>query len=328
MRHDICYRDIDTKERKHAFDDEMLKELDVLELKGIREKIDIKFVRSIIGKKRRLGWGIEWSNELADELHKPIRKKFKKRRVFVSGTDAIWTADLVDMQSFSKSNKGFKYILMIIDVFSKYGWAIPLKTKTGPEVTKAFRDLWRTQKPPQKLWTENGKEFYNKSMKELLEKNNVQLYSTENEEKSSIVERWNRTSKGDMWKYFSANNTMKCIDILPNLIKKYNNTYHRSIKCTPARARAISSYQHVYDALYIHREDNDVEVKPKFTIGDRVRILKKKTFEKGFTPNWTEELFIVSGVRLTKPVTYNINDHQRCFLPARTSKSEPRGVPH
>ena len=77
---------------------------------------------------------------------------------------------------------------MIIDVFSKYGWAITLKTKTGPEVMKAFQSLWKTQKPPQKLWTDKGKEFYNKSMKDLLEKNNVQLYSTENEEKSNIVE--------------------------------------------------------------------------------------------------------------------------------------------
>ena len=79
--------------------------------------------------------------------------------------------------------------------------------------------------------------------------------------------------------------------------------------CTPAFARAPSKYQHVYDALYNRREDNDVEAKPKFKIGDRARILKKKkTFEKSFTPNWTEELFIVSGVRLTKAVTYNIKD--------------------
>ena len=105
-----------------------------------------------------------------------------KREVSASGTDAIWPADLVDMQSFSRSNKGFKYILMVIDVFSKYGWAIPSKTKTGLEVMKAFH-LWKTQKSPQILWTDKGKEFYNKPMKKLLEKNNVRLYSTENEKK-------------------------------------------------------------------------------------------------------------------------------------------------
>ena len=102
-------------------------------------------------------------------------------------------------------------------------------------------------------------------MKDLLEKNKVQLYSTENEEKSSIVERWNRTIKRNMGKYFSANNTMNYIDILSNLIKKYNNTYHRSIKCTIAFARAPSSYQHVYDALD-NRHENNVEVKPKLEI--------------------------------------------------------------
>ena len=118
MRHDICYRDNNTKVGKHKCDDIMLRELDVLEPKGIREKIDRKLVRSIIGKKRKWGLGIEWSNELAEELHKPIRRKFVKRRVFASGVDAIWTADLVDMQSFARSNKGYKYILMIIDVFS------------------------------------------------------------------------------------------------------------------------------------------------------------------------------------------------------------------
>ena len=104
MRHDICYRENDTKEGKHACDDQMLKELDVLEPKGIRENIDRKLVLTIIGKKRKLGWGIEWSNELAVEQHKPIRKKFNKRRVFASGKYVIWTADLVDMQSFSKNN--------------------------------------------------------------------------------------------------------------------------------------------------------------------------------------------------------------------------------
>ena len=79
---------------------------------------------------------------MTDELHKPIRKKFKTRRVFTSGVDGIWALNLVEMQSFSRSNKGFKYILMIVDVISKYGSAVPLKTKTGAEVTRAFQSLW------------------------------------------------------------------------------------------------------------------------------------------------------------------------------------------
>ena len=198
---------------------------------------------------------------------------------------------------------------MIIEVFTKYGWAIPLKTKTGVEVSRAFEKLWKNKAVPhpKKLWTDKGKEFYNKSMNELLSKNNIELYSTENEEKSSIVERWNRTIKRNMWKYFTANNTTKYIDVLPQIIEKYNTTYHRSIKCTPTVARKPSSRQHVEEALY-GRKLPPLK-RPKFKVGDRVRILKKKkTFEKGFTPSWTEELFTVCEVKPTNPPTYAIED--------------------
>ena len=307
MRHDICYRDNNSKKGKHKCDDCMLKELDEMQPKGFREKLDRRVVRSLIGTKRRLGWGVSWSNELAEELHKPIRKKFKKRKVYVKGANKIWAADLVDMQSFSRYNKGYKYIIMIIDIFSKYGWAIPLKSKVGIEVTKAFSKLWASSKPPERLWVDKGKEFYNNSMKDLLDRHHVQLYSTENEEKSSVVERWNRTIKRIMWKYFTANNTNVYINMLPNIIRKYNNTYHRSIKCTPTAARKASNHQHVYEALF--GGDTNVKKTPKLKIGDRVRIIKKKNiFEKGFTPNWTEELFTVDTVKSTQPITYTLVD--------------------
>ena len=221
--------------------------------------------------------------------------------------DSIWAADLVDMQSFAKNNKGFKYILMIIDLFSKYGWAFPMKTKTGLEVTKNFEHLFKTQNSPKKLWTDKGKEFYNRYMSDLLKTKNIQLYSTENEEKSSVVERWNRTIKRIMWKYFTANNTLKYIDVLPDIIQKYNNTYHRSIKCTSSVARKPSYFQHVSEALY----GNEVQsLKPaKYKLDDWVRIVRKKyIFEKAFTPGWTEELFIIIKVNPTNPVTYNIED--------------------
>ena len=118
------------------------------------------------------------------------------------------------MSSFSRSNK---YLLTVIDVFSKYGWIVPLKTKTGKEVARAFRKLFLGDHPS-RLWTDKGTEFYNQQLKAVLAANNVTLYSTENEEKSSIVERWNRTTKIIMWKYFTANNTQKYIDVLPSMV--------------------------------------------------------------------------------------------------------------
>ena len=243
MRHDICYRDNSTKTGKQKCDDKMLMELDLLEPKNLREKFDKKLVRRLISTKKRLGWGIQWTNELADELHKPIRRKFQKRVVFAKGVDEIWAADLVDMQSFSKYNNGFKYILMIIDVFSKYGWAIPLKTKNGIGVANALRTIFIKNKPPTMLWTDDGKEFFNKDVSKVLLKNHIKLYSTKNEEKASVAERWNRTIKTQMWKYFSANNTKRYVDILQKLIDKYNNTKHRSIGCTPSVAREPASYK-------------------------------------------------------------------------------------
>ena len=142
-----------------------------------------KLIKSIIGTKRKLGLGIEWSDALTDELHKPVRKHFKRRKIFAKKANDIMAADLVDMQYFARGNKRFRYILIVIDIFSKYGYAIPLKNKTAAEMVKAFKQLWKPELPNFRLlWTDKGKEFLNKPMKELLESRNVQIYWTENEE--------------------------------------------------------------------------------------------------------------------------------------------------
>ena len=285
---------------KSECDRKMLAELNTLVPKGRREKVDRLLVRSIICLKHRLDMGV-WSNQLANELHKPVRRRFDKRSVFTKQVDDIWAADLVDMSPFFRSKKGYKYLLTVIDVYSKYGWIVPLKTKTGKEVAQSFRKSFRNGHPS-RLWTDKGTEFYNRQLKGVQEANDVMLYSTENEEKSSVVERWNRTMK-NMWKYFTEISTQKYIDVLPSMVNKYNSTYHRSIKLTPSDAR---NYQHVYNALYGNVRKS---TSPKFHVGDKVRITRKKvTFEKGFTPNWTEELFTISSVKATNPTTYTIKD--------------------
>ena len=124
----------------------------------------------------------DWAQQLADELHKPIKRKFKTRRVIANGIDEIWSSDLVEMQQFSKWNKGYRYLLMTIDVFSKYGWIEPLKDKKGDTVTEAFKTIFKEGRKPKFLWTDKGSEFYNKHMQSLLDKHNITLYSTENEE--------------------------------------------------------------------------------------------------------------------------------------------------
>ena len=246
--------------------------------------------------------------ELADELHKPVKKKFPRRRVIAKSIDEIWGADLVEMQQFSKWNKGYKYLLMVIDIFSKFGWIIPLKNKTGETVAHAFEKTFKLGRIPKYLWTDKGKEFYNKDLKKVLQKHNINLYSTENAEKVSVVERWNRTIKNKMWRQFTKQGSTLYLDVLPNILNEYNNNFHRSIKMTPTEASKKKNEGIVYYNLYSNMKPN--QTKAKFKIGDTVRISKYKRilFDKGYTPNWTEEIFLISKVLNTIPYTYEITD--------------------
>ena len=229
-----------------------------------------------------------------------MRRKFKRRRVQVNGIDEIWAVDLVDMQTFSKFNRGTKYLLAVIDIFSKYGWLVPLKDKTGRSVATALKQIFKERKPT-KIWVDKGKEFYNKEVKSL-----VELYSTENEEKSCVVERWIRTMKEKMWKYFSAHSTSVYINVLDQLVYEYNHTKHSSTKFKPVDAEKHETT--IWRNLY-PRHDEIPEDHAKFDVGDRVRISKLKTkFEKGYTSRWTKEIFIVTVVQRTSPVTYKIAD--------------------
>ena len=153
------------------------------------------------------------------------------------------------------------------------------------------------------MWADKGKEFYNKDVKDL-----IKLYSTENEEKSSVVDRWIRTMKEKIWKYFTANSTNIYINVLPDLVREYNNTRHSSIKMTTIKASKKENEDRVWRNLYPnHLEIKDI--KPKFSVGDKVRISKKKkTFEKGYTTRWREEIFTIVEVKRTSPVTYKTAD--------------------
>ena len=179
----------------------------------------------------------DWSQQLAEELHKPITKTFSKRIMISNGIDKTWAADLVEMQMFSKWNKGIKYLLMVIDVFSKYGWIKLLKYKKTESVSKAFTEIFKKSKrKPSMLWTDKGSEFISKHFKEFLNKTGIKIYHTENEEKSSVVERWNRTMKNRMWKIFTANNSTVYWDKIDKLVDDYNNTKHSSVQMTPNEA--------------------------------------------------------------------------------------------
>lgn len=252
----------------------------------------------------------EWiSSQETYSLHKPARRKFKRNRVIVAGIDDQWQTDLVDLRSLSSSNKGYNYLLVCIDVFSKYLWVIPLKTKHGKTLVTAFKKILESGRKPVKLQSDKGTEFLNKEFQSLLKKNNIYFFTTQNEEtKASVVERVNRTLKTRMWKYFTWKNTYRYIDVLSELVNSYNNRFHRSIGRKPSSVNAANEDE-VREKLY--GPHTIKQTLPKFSVGDHVRISKyKKVFDKGYLPNWSREIFTISEIVDRTPVVYRIKDYE------------------
>ena len=243
-------------------------------------------------------------------LHKPARRHYKRNRVIVGGVDELWQMDLADMQSHATENDGYRYLLVCIDVFSKYVWVIPLKTKTGPALVTAFKKILESGRKPQKIQTDEGTEFFNKHFKDLMKAEEIQLYNTYNETKASVVERVIRTLKTRMWRYFTAKKTMRYIDVLQDLVDSYNKSKHRSIQKKPINVTQKNERE-VWHTLYGEPEKKK-PVKYKFEIGDQVRISKmKRTFEKGYLPNFSKEIFTVSQQIPRDPPVYKLKDYDQ-----------------
>ena len=198
------------------------------------------------------------------------------------------------MQLISKFNKGFGVLLYVIDIFSKYAWVIPLKDKKGVSIVNAFQKILKeSDRKPNKIWVDKGSEFYNNSFKKWLKDNDIEMYSTHNEGKSVIAERFIRTLKTKTYKYMTSISENVYINKLDDIISEYNNTYHRTINMKPLDVKD-DTY------LDIEKEVNDKDHKSK--VGDYVRISKyKNIFAKGYTPNWPEEVFVIKKVKNTVP---------------------------
>ena len=148
---------------------------------------------------------ISQNEQLAEELHKPIIRKIKRREVYSAFKDNIWAADLADMQLISKFNKGFRVLLCVIDIYSKYAWVLPLKDKKGVSIVNAFQSiLSKSNRKPNKIWVDKGGEFFNKSIKSWLEKNDIEMHSTHNEGKSVVAESFIRTIKNKIYKHMTS----------------------------------------------------------------------------------------------------------------------------
>ena len=201
------------------------------------------------------------------------------------------------MQLISKFNKRFRFLLCVIDIFSKYAWVVPLKDKKGASIVNAFQKiLKKPDRKPNKIWVDKGSEFYNNCFKKWLKDNDIEMYSIHNEGKSVAAERFIRTLKTKIYKYMISVSKNVFINKLDKIVDEYNNIYPRTIKMKPADVKG-NTY------IDFKKEVNYKE--PKFKVDDHIRISKyKNIFAKGYTPNLSEKVFVNKKVKNTVPWTY------------------------
>ena len=253
--------------------------------------------------------------QLAKKVFSPQITKFKRQRIIPLYKDETWSADLIDKSSLSKYNSNYKFILTVIDIFTKYAWAIPLKNKSGLSITNGFKIVLSEHpqggsepRKPEKLWVDRGSEFYNKTFKSLLKEygtgkaaSGIELYSTYSDLKSVFIERFNRTLLHIINKSMFINGDGNWVNIINDAVVTYNNNIHSTINLTP-----VDASNNPDKVKYTISFKN---IKPKLKVGDYVRnVYKRNIFSKGYTSNWNRELFKVNEVLKTHLPTYKIED--------------------
>jgi len=240
--------------------------------------------------------------------HRRTVGKFTRRKFMSPGLNYLWQADLIVLPKLGKANKGNKYILTVIDVFSKYAWATPIKTKSSESVINAFKQIFMKVKPPKYLQCDEGKEFFNRMFLNFLKKKQTILYHSFSEKKACVAERFNRTLMTRLMKYFEDANTKTYIDVIGSLLQSYNSSFHRTIQMAPKDVTAFNEmdiWMYAYKDLFSKKKEaNDLHV------NDLVRIkVQKKTFEKGYTKTYSDQLFVIKEVISSIPITYKVSSY-------------------
>ena len=257
-------------------------------------------------------------------LHRPVRKTFKRRRVITGSIGYQYQIDLVDLSKFKEWNAGYRYLVMAIDCFSKFGFAEPVKTKKSPSIIPALEKIFE-KRTPNYLSADFGGEWISNVMKKYYFDKGVFFFTFRNSQKAQIVERFNKTILHRLYRYFTYANTYRYLEVLPDIIDSYNRSYHRSIKTAPINVTSENQDQ-VWETLYGDIIHEKVET-PKFKVGDTVRLAKLlNTFAKGYSQQWTEELFTVSKVHLTSPPVYSVKDYKNELIDGRFYAEELQKV--
>ena len=238
---------------------------------------------------------------------KPPKKNYITNKTDVYYIDDIWSLDILDLKDYgSENNKGYRYILVIIDNFSKYGCTVPLKNKNAITIKDSFENiLISSKRKPNLIETDRGKEFYNNIFQDFLNKNNIKLYSRNTSLGAVFAERFNRTIRDLLKKIVFEQGDAKWIDVLPTITNQYNNRIHSSTKLSPKDASLKKNEGFVYKNLLDKRK----KITPKFQINDLVRVADlKKTFSKGYTTNWSCKLYKITEIVNDTIPSYKIDN--------------------
>ena len=304
-QHDVDYTLAKNLKDKHIADDKMIKAINKLPYN--QQQYGTFLVKNIIRSKKKLGMGNNFTmEELSNELNKPVINKFERKKIIVNHIDEIHSCDLVDMQKYSRVNKGYKYIFTNIDIFSKYSWSFPLKTKTIKEIKSCFQKIFNERKPFY-IWSDRESAFFSKEMLQFFKENNVKIYYTHSHLKAVIIERFNRSLRELMMKEFVKNNNTVWYNILPDLIKTYNNRYHQTIKMRPKNVNRLNE-KHIKNTVYNYDITNK---KPKFKVNGLVRISlkRRKLFDKpSGNIKWSEQLYKIYKINKSNVITYQLKD--------------------
>lgn len=254
-------------------------------------------------------------------LHKPAKKHFNRRNTIVSGKNVQFAADLLDLSKYKRQNKNYCFILTVIDIFSKFSYAVPLKTKKGSEVAAAFKKIFDTGAIPHQISTDRGLEFWNSYTAQLFKKYRIKHFATHNYVlKQTVIERFNKRLQNILQRFFTAEGHTTYIDKLQTLINNYNKTYHNSIERSPSSVTKLNQHK-VWYTLY-HKKPF-IKKKPAFKIGDTVRVsLTKKVFAKGFEQTFSDKIFSIYKICNTNPITYKLKDKEGNILHSTFYKEE------
>ena len=258
---------------------------------------------------------------ISEIYSKPPKKNYITNKTNVYYIDDIWSLDILDLKDYDlKNNRGYRYVLVVIDNFSKFGWTVPLKNKNAQTIKDSFENiLISSKRKPNLIGTDRGKEFYNKIFQEFLNKNNIKLYSRNSSYGAVFAERFNRTIRDLLKKIVFEQGDAEWIDILSTITEQYNNRRHTSTKLSPKDASLKKNEGFVYKNLLDKRK----KVKPKFQINDLVRTADlKRTFSEGGTTNWSYKLYKITEIINDTIPTYHINNLPERYNEALLKKTE------